>query len=318
MDEGEKMADSKEEKIKGLEAELKKARKTLADFSLNLKQAHAAIIQQEKLAAIGQLAAGIAHELNNPLGFVSSNFMTLGKYVEKLTACFNLVVEYSKQDEEMEENSKAGHLFRYVEENDLAFIIEDMGDIVSESRQGLERMASIVDNMRRFSHIDFAGKIAPYDLNEGIANTLVMARNETKYVTEVETAFAPVPQIQCRGDEINQVLLNILVNAAQAIAGRKKKGKGLITIKTHADDENVYCEITDDGPGIPKAVQDRIFDPFFTTKEPGKGTGLGLNISRDIIVNKHKGELSVSSKKGKGTTFLIKLPLLFQEEADQE
>jgi signal transduction histidine kinase len=310
--------ESKDEKIKRLEAQLKQVHQDLADFKKNLTRAKASAVQQERLAAIGQLAAGIAHEMNNPLGFVSSNFLTLGKYVEKLTECFKLVMDFSKTDLTGPKDSRTEALLQHIQDHDLEFIMADMEDIVAESRQGLDRMASIVDNMRRFSHIDLAGKVSPYDLNEGIRNTLVMARNETKYVAEVDTEFGPVPEVQCRGDEINQVLLNIIVNAAQAIAGAKKKEKGRITIKTRSDDAHVFCEISDNGPGIPEALQARIFDPFFTTKETGKGTGLGLNISYDIIVNKHKGELSVISNKGKGTTFLIMLPLLPHETADEE
>lgn len=310
------MTEVKDEKIKRLEAQLKQAHQDLADFKKNLARAEAAVIQQEKLAAIGQLAAGIAHELNNPLGFVSSNFLTLGKYVEKLSAFFGLVMDFSKTSQAGKKAFPGEGLLQHIQDHDLEFIMADMGDIVAESRQGLDRMASIVDNMRRFSHIDLAGRVSPYDLNEGIRNTLVMARNETKYVAEVYTEFGPVPEVQCRGDEINQVLLNIIVNAAQAIAGGEKKEKGKIRIKTWADDAHVYCEISDNGPGVPEALQARIFDPFFTTKETGRGTGLGLSISYDIMVNKHKGALSVVSQKGSGSTFLLKLPVLYKNEME--
>ena len=314
------MSDTKDKKIKKLETELKEARQALTDFEKNLKQTQAAVMQQEKLASIGQLAAGIAHELNNPLGFVSSNFMTLMRYLEKLGKLYRMSTEFFTQQKtstKARNTEKVKTLEEFIEENDIAFIVEDMADIVVESKQGLDRMAAIVDNMRRFSHIDFAGKVSDVDLNEAIENTLVIAKNETKYVAEIDAQFSRVPKIQCKGDEINQVLLNIIVNSAQAISAQERKEKGTITIKTFLDEPHVCCEISDDGPGIPQKIINNIFDPFFTTKPPGKGTGLGLNISYDIIVNKHKGELTVDSREGKGTTFLIKLPIVFEEDADE-
>ena len=313
------MSDAKDKKINQLETELKKANQALVDFEKNLKQTHAAVMQQEKLASIGQLAAGIAHELNNPLGFVSSNFMTLARYLEKLGDLYRLSTEFFKQQAsatKAENSKKVEDLVKFTEENDIAFIVEDMADIVVESRQGLDRMAAIVDNMRRFSHIDFAGKVADLDLNEAIENTLVIAKNETKYVAEIDAQFSSIPKIQCKGDEINQVLLNIIVNSAQAIGSQDRKEKGTITVKTFLEDPYVCCEISDDGPGIPKKIINKVFDPFFTTKPPGKGTGLGLNISYDIIVNKHKGELTVDSEEGNGTRFSIKLPIIYEETVE--
>ena len=308
------MPDKKDQKIKQLEAELKTARNRLAHFENNLKQTQAAVMQQEKLAAIGQLAAGIAHELNNPLGFVSSNFMTLMRYLETLAKLHHMSTAFFKDHGKTprEENSrKVDEINAFMAENDVDFIVSDMGDLVVESRQGIERMAAIVDNMRRFSHVDFAGKVTDLDLNEAIENTLVIAKNETKYAADIETLFADVPKIQCRGDEINQVLLNIIVNSAQAIAAQQRKEKGKMTIKTYTDGPFVCCDIADDGPGISAKNLARVFDPFFTTKPAGKGTGLGLNISYDIIVNKHKGALTVDSREGEGACFSIKLPAVY-------
>ena len=151
--------------------------------------------------------------------------------------------------------------------------------------------------------------IESYDINEALESTLVVAKNEIKYVADVEKDFSVVPLIECIGSEINQVLLNILVNAAQAIESQRRSDRGLIRIRTYADPENLYCEISDDGPGIPQNIVSRIFDPFFTTKDAGEGTGLGLNISYDIVVHKHNGELSVQSEEGKGTRFVIELPV---------
>ena len=313
------MSDEKDKKIKRLEAELAKANQALADFDKNMKLTQAAVMQQEKLASIGQLAAGIAHELNNPLGFVSSNFMSLVRYLEKLKQFYELIMDFFKlqaSSTKAENSKKVENLIQFIADNDIEFVVEDMGDLVVESRQGLERMAAIVDNMRRFSHVDFAGKVEDYDLNEALENTMVIAKNETKYVAEIDARLSKIPIVQCRGDEINQVLLNIIVNSAQAIGAQDRKEKGRIIVKTYAEDPFVCCEISDDGPGIPKNIINKVFDPFFTTKPPGKGTGLGLNISYDIIVNKHKGKLSVDSEEGKGTSFLIKLPIVFEEDAE--
>jgi signal transduction histidine kinase len=148
-----------------------------------------------------------------------------------------------------------------------------------------------------------------YDVNAGLESTLVVAWNEIKYVADVSKKFAELPKIFARGGEINQVFLNVFVNAAQAIASQKRPSKGLISIETARSADSVVVRIADDGPGIPAEIISRVFDPFFTTKEPGKGTGLGLSISYDIIVNKHKGKLSVRSDPGKGSVFRIELPV---------
>ena len=155
-------------------------------------------------------------------------------------------------------------------------------------------------------------------MNDGIKSTLVVAKNEIKYDAKVKTDFSEVPLILCNSGQINQVFLNILINAAQAIKSQEKKKKGNITIKTYTEDEDVICEMTDDGPGIAPDKVSKIFDPFFTTKAPGKGTGLGLSVSHDIIVNKHKGTLLVDSTVGEGTKFTIKLPIKCEVTEEDE
>ena len=197
---------------------------------------------------------------------------------------------------------------KYKKENHIDFLLEDVGDLVNESLEGVERITSIVKNLRSFSRIDQIGEIKEYDIREGIKSTLIIAKNNYKYVAEVKTEFEEVPSIKCMPNEINQVFLNIIVNAAQAIESEKRKEKGLILIKVYEEKDFVCCSIYDDGPKIPEEVINKIFDPFFTTKEAGKGTGLGLNISYDIIVNKHKGKLLVENCSEKGVKFIIKLP----------
>jgi len=283
--------------------------KQLIETNEQLKRAQTRLIQQEKLASIGQLAAGVAHELNNPIGFVSSNFNTLKKY-------FNILADYL---EYLKTFPSPESIIEYEKSKKIGYILEDITDLFSDSTEGVERITTIVQNLRRFSRVDFEHEIEPYDVNEGIKNTLVVARNEIKYVAEVILNLTDIPEIEAIGGEINQVFLNILVNAAQAIQSQQRKERATIKITTQHKDNKVVCEIEDDGPGIPKHIQSRIFDPFFTTKEVGKGTGLGLNISYDIIVNKHCGELIVDSYPGKGAKFIISLPLKFRnrEEASE-
>jgi signal transduction histidine kinase len=182
--------------------------------------------------------------------------------------------------------------------------------LFEESKEGLARVTKIVQNLRDFSRVDQAEAFDEYDLNHGIEATLVVARNAIKYHADVVTEFADIPHVPCNASQINQVFLNILVNAAQAIESQHRETNGSIKIKTYSDDTHVICKIVDDGPGIPANVIEKIFDPFFTTKPVGKGTGLGLSVSYDIIVRKHKGVLLVKSEIGKGTEFTIKLPIM--------
>lgn len=259
-----------------------------------LKDAQSVLIQQEKMASLGGLAAGIAHEINNPLGFVMSNFRTLKKYIETIKKYLDL------KENTVEKSSL---------KNKIDYILEDIDDLFKESTDGFDRISLIVDNMRKFSRVDNDNNKAFSNLNELIKNTLVIARNSYKYVAEIETHLSKLPDINCRTSEINQVLLNIIVNAAQAIEQQKRDKKGLIKIKTYTEDNMVCCIIDDDGPGIPQKYQKKVFDPFFTTKGIGKGTGLGLSISYDIIVNKHKGMLFVKTEEESGTTFIIKIPI---------
>jgi signal transduction histidine kinase len=195
----------------------------------------------------------------------------------------------------------------------IDFILEDLSVLFNDSREGIDRITSIVQNLRDFSRKDEPENFDIYNINDGVKATLVVVQNEIKYDTDVETELSEVPQIFCSSGQINQVLLNILMNAAQAIKSQERDDKGKIAIRTYATDDNVVCEISDDGPGIEPDELQKIFDPFFTTKPVGKGTGLGLSISYDIIVNKHKGILLVDNSIGNGTKFTIKLPISKKE-----
>ncbi len=268
----------------------------LADANLKILKTQSLMVQHEKLASIGQLASGVAHEINNPLGFLKSNHEMLVKYITAIRNAW--------------EEAKAAPQANFLEierRRKLPYLFSEIDMIFQESSDGFERIMHIVSNLKSFSRVEQNADFGSYDVNAGIESTLIMARNEIKYVADVKKVLGELPDIKARGNEINQVILNILVNAAQAIESQKRKEKGLIEIHTSALSDRVMITIRDDGPGIPDSIRQKIFDPFFTTKEPGKGTGLGLSISYDIIVTKHGGQLIVDSEVGRGTTFIIEL-----------
>lgn len=275
-----------------------------------LKEAQMELVQREKMASIGQLAAGIAHEINNPLGYIISNMETLGKYIKKYEDYLTIVkkIKGLTQGNFQEQYTIIiNELKSFEKNNKIDFINEDMKEIIVDSLEGLNRIEKIVKGLRDFSRISVQESYIDYDLNLGIESTLLIANNSIKYNSDVKLELLKVPLIKALGNEINQVILNILLNAVYAIKEAKKKG--IIIIRTYVRDEYVVLEIEDDGIGIPKDILIKIFDPFFTTKPVGEGTGLGLSISYDVIVNKHKGKLDVRSEVGKGTTFIIQLPI---------
>jgi len=280
------------------ESALWKTNLELADANLKIQRTQTLMIQQEKLASIGQLAAGIAHEINNPLGFLKSNHEMVEKYIHTIREAW-----------EEAKASPRPNLAEIENRFDLQYLFSEFDLILHESDDGFARIMHIVANLKSFSRIEQTADFGLYDVNAGIENTLTVARNEIKYVAEVKEDLGKLPQIRARGSEINQVVLNLLVNAAQAIEAQKRSEKGLIEIRTAEAGDHVLIEICDDGPGIPEELRMRIFDPFFTTKEPGKGTGLGLSISYDIVVSKHGGRLRVDSPTGGGSRFTIELPI---------
>lgn len=279
--------------------------------SLEMQNSHSQMVQQEKLASIGSLAAGIAHELNTPLGFVFSNFNSIKEYVFKFKT---LIEQYRQLRDHLSgidgvPAAELEELAALEESMQLEFILEDLDELFIESEDGFERITAIVTKLREFSRVDQREEKVLFCLNKAIETTLVVARNEYKYNADVTTILDPnLPEVHCHVGQINQVILNIIVNAAQAIKEQQRQEKGSIEIETGATAEYVWCRIKDDGPGIKPEHLKKVFDPFFTTKPPGKGTGLGLNISYDIIVNKHQGELIVESEPDCGTIFTITLP----------
>lgn len=267
----------------------------------DLKQLQSRMYHSDKLAGIGKLAAGIAHEINNPIGFVYSNNKNFENYVSIFKEIIhNLKSPLSKKEILEKAKSKS-----------IDFIMEDIDSLLHENSDGLKRVTKIIENLRSFSRIDQERKFEFLDLNDSLKKTLNIARNEIKYEIEIIEKYGQISQLECNVNEINQVLLNLIINAAQAIFEKKKKKpdfNGKITLKTYEDKSNVYCDIQDNGPGIPKKILSKIFDPFFTTKDVGKGTGLGLNISYDIITNKHQGLILVKTNEGRGSKFTVKLP----------
>ncbi len=297
------------------------AKQKAEEVNRELKQVQSQMVQHEKLASIGQLASGVAHEMNTPVGFVASNFQTLESYVEKIQVLIDkyekLLTEIPILDE-TELQNEVDAIREYWNLAQLDFIIEDMHVLFKDSEEGLERISNIIENLRDFSRIDQVQEFADYNINEGLEATLVVARNEIKYHADVKTELSDMPPVYCSASQINQVFLNIIVNAAQAITSQEREDRGIISIKTYAMADELVCEISDDGSGIPPDKLSKVFDPFFTTKPAGKGTGLGLSISYDIIVNKHHGDLLVESTVGKGTKFTIKLPFNKDEKPAEE
>ncbi len=272
-----------------------------------LQQAQAQLLQSEKMASIGQLAAGVAHEINNPVGFVNSNMGTLRNYVDTL---FSVVDGYDKAVNKLPPNAELATTLAQLKKGaDLEFLKEDVIALVKESMDGLTRVKDIVQSLKDFSHVgetdwQFA------DLHQGLESTLTIANNEFKYKASVTKNYGNLPLVKCLASQLNQVFMNMIVNASHAI-----KESGVISIRTGSEDEWVWVEFGDNGEGIAPENLTRIFEPFFTTKPIGKGTGLGLSLSYNIIA-KHGGKIDVASERGKGTRFTIHLPVNHTERAD--
>lgn len=276
-----------------------------------IEMTHIQLVQQEKLAGIGQLAAGVAHEINNPVGFVASNFNTLQKYIANITEMFAKYQELKSMimaSTLSELKELAEQISAMEKKKKIEYVLSDVQDIMKESDEGLNRIKDIVKALKLFSRVDKGSEFEMYDLNNGIQNTLIIAKNEVKYIAEIVLDLKEIPLFPASAGHINQVLLNIVVNGAHAIAARKSDKLGLIKVSSYHDGQYAYCVIEDNGIGMSQETARRIFDPFFTTKPMGQGTGLGLSISHDIVVNKHKGEILVKSHEGVGTAFTVKLP----------
>lgn len=266
--------------------------------------------QTHKMEALGTLASGVAHEINTPIQYVSDNMRFLADTMNDLAG---LIEKYKAVVAEAESAGIAQDLTDAAKgmetDVDLSFLLEEAPEAIAQSLQGATQVATIVNAIKEFSHPGEDQKVST-DLNKLIETTLTVTRNQWKYVAEIETQLADdLPEISCMPSEISQVVLNLIVNAADAIGSGNEQGRGHIHITTTCDDENVEINIQDDGPGMTSEILDRIFDPFFTTKDVGKGSGQGLAIAYSIINQKHAGIIRCSSEPGKGACFSVRLPI---------
>lgn len=269
------------------------------DAALNsLTAMQSQIFQSEKLASIGQLAAGVAHEINNPMGFINSNLATLKKYTGRMAEFIELLSENILSNGNDETTKYVADKRRLMK---IDRILTDSLTLIEESIEGAERVKRIVQDLKSFSRIDQTDCVL-INLNEALDTTINIAWNEIKYVATLNREYGDIPLVKCFPQQLNQVFLNLLVNAAHAIG----ENQGTITVRTWSESEYVFVSVADNGSGIPEEIRQRIFEPFFTTKEVGKGTGLGLSISYDII-RKHGGEITIESEVGSGTSFIVKL-----------
>ncbi|MDD5434001.1 MAG: ATP-binding protein [Nitrospira sp.] len=290
-----------EERVRIRTEELQIAKNKSDKAFRDLQQLQGQLVQSEKMASIGQLAAGIAHEINNPTGFVSSNIKTMEEYLKDIKSIITEYDEVVKLCGKVSDKDIQDKISRVEDEKqaiDLPFLLNDLDQIIHETTDGVKRITKIVKDLREFSHT--GSDIPEYaNINKGLESTLNIVWNELKYKAEVITVYGEIPEVLCYSQQLNQVFMNLLVNAAHAI-----KEKGTIRINTMVEDEFVVVEVSDTGEGIPPENLSRIFEPFFTTKPVGKGTGLGLAVTYAII-QKHCGEIKVDSEVGKGTTFRV-------------
>jgi signal transduction histidine kinase len=289
------------ERRRAAEAELTERNTQLAVLNQKLNDAQGQLMQSEKLASIGQLAAGVAHEINNPIGYVHSNLGSLEKYIEAALAVLDA---YAGAEAAIADPGVLAQLQQIKQEQELAYLREDLPTLLAESKEGITRVRKIVQDLKDFSRADTAQTWEPADLHRCLDSTLSVVWNELKYKAEVLKEYGELPEVECVPSQLNQVFMNLMVNAAHAIEGPR----GKITLRTGTDAETVWIEVSDTGTGIPPENLGRIFDPFFTTKAVGKGTGLGLSLAYGIV-QKHHGEIEVSSEVGVGTTFRVVLPV---------
>lgn len=273
------------------------------------KQLEVSLRHAQRLESVGQLAAGIAHEINTPIQFIGDN-------ITFVRSAFEDVVRLRQVFRELVDNLPARdallvRLEDLEHELDMPFLLAEVPKAIEQSLEGIAQVARIVQAMRVFSHVDQSDQATSVDLNAALQSTATVARNETKYVADVELDFGEIPTILGFPGDLNQVFLNLLVNAAHAVADvvTKTERRGTITLRTRSEGSSVLVAVSDTGTGIPEEVQRRIFDPFFTTKEVGRGTGQGLALARNIVVEKHKGEIWFETEVGKGTTFFVRLPV---------
>ena len=298
-----------------LEHRVEERTQALSDALKHLKESESQLIQSEKMSSLGQMVAGVAHEINTPLAYVNNS---LGQVSEQLPGIGEALDHCDKLLELLEAGNDPEGLSREFQQAaehlgvlKQQHVIKELSELVKDGLFGTGQVSEIVGNLKNFSRLD-RSKVSHSNLNESLNSTLLLAKHMLKSVTVIKN-FGEIPEITCAPSQINQVFLNLITNAVQAMP----EERGTITLATHTDGDGVTVEVADDGAGIPPDVMDRIFDPFFTTKEIGKGTGLGLSISYKII-EEHGGKISVESEPGLGTKFTVWLPLTPPDEAKLE
>lgn len=296
-DELERRVEQRTAELRLANDKLQAERQQQAELIAKLEEAQNQLIQSEKMASIGQLAAGVAHEINNPVGFVKSNLGTLQRYIANIG---QVLKAYTEIENELGDSARAS-VTKLKRELDLDFMQEDLDSLLAETNDGVQRVQDIVRDLKNFSHVSSSEQVWA-NLESGIDSTLNVVWNELKYKARVIKAYSGIPEIKCVPSQLNQVFMNLLVNASQAIPEQ-----GQITIRTGSSETEVWVEIEDTGRGIPPENIDRIFEPFFTTKPVGQGTGLGLSLSYGIV-KKHNGRIELSSEVGKGSRFKVILP----------
>jgi two-component system, NtrC family, sensor kinase len=293
-----------------LQAKLKTQQ--LADALKELQQTQLQLIQSEKMSSLGQLVSGIAHEINNPVNFIHGNLVHVQQYLRELLMLLSAYREY--------QDFLPEHLIQIEQDIDVQFILQDVPKLMASMQSGTQRIQDIVSSLQTFSCLDESGR-KPTNLHEGLNSTIRLLKSRLQndsicQAISIECEYGDLPLVECYGSEINQVFMNLLVNAIDALASRQANVLNtrdtfvpMIVVKTKKCQNDILIEIIDNGAGIPKEVQKKIFDPFFTTKAIGKGTGMGLPISYQVIVDRHKGKLSFTSTPNEGTAFKIQLPL---------
>ncbi len=278
----------------------------LKSLHRQLQEAQQYLMQSEKLAAVGQLAAGMAHEINNPIGFIASNLATLGRYQDTLGA---VLARYIQQESGMDEDARTA-MVAFRQQADLEFLLEDTRDLLAESRSGAERVRNIVQDLRDFSRVDSDGKRQQVDINQCLDTTLNLLGERFSEGTSIQREYGAAPLVECNPADLNQVFVNLLNNAQQALQGKP----GSIVLRSGVEGEQAWVEIEDTGAGIAETVLPQIFDPFFTTRPVGQGAGLGLSTAYGVI-QQHGGQITVSSRVGMGSVFRVSLPLSHAEAA---